>query len=148
MARNTGIVCRYLWKYQIAAPDTELALEIALWHDSLEVLTGDVPGHFKRQYPDVKAALGEAEDEMILNLPDRNLVDAHFRAIMMMAQDKGLIETQIVKYVDVLDIAIYAGQEKRLGNTLMEEPWKLSREWLAQMDWPWLKELEECLRRT
>ena len=146
VARNAMAICFELKFYGIEQPDIAKAVGMALLHDSIEIVTGDIPGHFKRNYPEVKLAMQDAENDAAYDLYDHlppYVAGAH-RGLIASYSDKTLLESQIVKYADILDIAAFSDWEKRLGNTLLNSPARTAREWLLELDWPWIKQLEKC----
>lgn len=148
VARNAMAVCYELNHYGLAAPDTLKVIGMALIHDAAEVVTGDVPGDFKKNNPDVKSALTETEgiiyQQMFEKLP-RAVRNSHI-TLAQDYQDKDLLESQIVKYADILDIAAFSLSEKDMGNGMIEGPWETAHLWLreAASEWSWLSELNKA----
>lgn len=144
VAKNTLFICRLLKHYGIHGDfNQDIAVEIALQHDTLELITGDVSGPAKREYPELKEVLTSIEEHANKNaysdLPES--VGLHYRWIGHWGQDIERIETQIVKYCDVLAAAAFINSERQFGNAYMQGHEKRIKTWLAALDWPWLKQL-------
>lgn len=112
---------------------------IALHHDEAEKVMGDTPGNFKRSHPTFVTALKDTERAALQELVWKQPKPLEYFEWLM----DDSIEKQIVKYCDTLDILIVASREVDMGNYTLKEAEKLSRQWLQEMDWPWLKALRE-----
>lgn len=143
VARSTMAICFELKHYKIAEPDAAKAIGMALIHDEAESVTGDMPGHIKRKYPDLKKALVDAEAEAMFSIYSKmpTAIMDNYLGLLHEYLDKNLLESQIVKYADILDIAAFSQNERKLGNTLLTGPFDTAQEWLVELDWPWLSNL-------
>lgn len=95
--------------FEIAEDDKEFCMDVlrvALRHDVPETITGDVPSPAKWLYPEVEIALRVAESEIENNY-----------------QLKGLAllprQVQMIKFSDLLELAIYSIEELDMGNRHM-----------------------------
>ncbi|MDR7574197.1 MAG: HD domain-containing protein [Armatimonadota bacterium] len=148
VARNVLMICRALAHYGIAEPNTLDAVTLALVHDAVERITGDVSGRLKRLAPELRAVLVEVErrviDGMLFpSLPDG--IGSYYRALARRASDAGSddLEAQIVKYADKLEAYLFAKTELDLGNNLMNDVVALIEGELAELRWGWLAALRE-----
>lgn len=147
VASNAMLICHYLQYYKIATPSLRKVLGMALVHDSLELLTGDMPGDFKKDQPALKAALNAAESEILRQAYKDMPPDIAYEYMMLHREYNGrlCIEAQIVKFCDVLDLAAFVKLEQGMGNTMLNRVQVVAEQWLQEFDWPWLRELKKCL---
>lgn len=96
--------------------DPDKVAALALYHESAEVLTGDLPTPVKYYDDEMTAAFKRiehiAEDRLLATLP-QELRDA-YRPLV--SPDKNEYATQLVKYADKLAAYIKCIEETRMGN--------------------------------
>lgn len=145
VARNALFIARLLKQYKIANPDQSKVLEIALLHDEPEIHTGDISGITKREHPELKELLDNIEKDLIINKMYAGFgsMAKRYQDMALMSQDKYYLESQIVKYADLLDAHIFITSEWNLGNGYMAEHLQKSNSYMQNLDWPWLDTLRE-----
>lgn len=147
VVRNCLYIAKLLSHYNIANVSLITLLEMALEHDATEKILGDISGPAKRQYPDLKYALTGVEDEVIQDELYNNIPLGTFRNFYIRTAellfDKELIETQIIKYVDVLDAYLFILNDLNMGNKNMRVHLLRVNSWLGELNWPWLIKLRE-----
>ncbi len=113
------------------------------YHDTTEVITGDLPKgikHGEGDSPKLNAlALRELEEHAALQLwgDYPPFLRDHLREVSL---ENGLseIEEQVVKYADSCSALAFMIVEAEFGNNFMQE--KAEKEWaeIRGLDWPWL----------
>lgn len=79
----------------------------ALHHDAVEPLTGDVPATAKWRYPEVEEGLRLAEDKISVEFDLEGCGTEHW--------------TKILKYCDIMELAIFSVEESDCGDKSMVE---------------------------
>lgn len=150
VTRNAMYICSWLKELEIAEPDVEMCMRMAMFHDEVEIYTGDVNGVAKREWPAIKVALSDAElnvlDKMFISMPDDTrsfLLDPMFRYQQFWNDD---IESQIIKYCDVMEAHFFAKTEVKMGNQYMKIAVTRTEEWLKAMNYPWLESLRSATK--
>lgn len=95
--------------FEVAGDDKDFDLDVvraALNHDAMEVITGDVPAPAKWLYPEIEMALRSAESQ-ISNSYQLSPYTLTPRQI------------QMIKFADLLELAIYSIEELDMGNRHM-----------------------------
>lgn len=100
---NAALVARELCKINDIEDSGKVILYMLL-HDVAEGYTGDVPANVKREFPNVKLAMDEAE----LAWEEDHIDD------MPLLTD---VEMQIAKAADTIELGMYCLEELALGNT-------------------------------
>ena len=105
---------------------------MALYHDSTEVLTGDLPTPVKYHHPALRAAYGEVEHEAADRLR-RMLPPELAPALDPLVREQG-DERAFVKAADKLSAYLKCVEEVKAGNS----EFRLAKEqtWAALMDKP------------
>lgn len=89
---------------------------LALYHDTPEILTGDMPTPVKYYNPQLRAAYGEVErtagERMLAMLPED--MRESYRPLLI--QDEGSGEHRLVKAADKLSALIKCIEERKAGN--------------------------------
>lgn len=89
----------------------------AMVHDMAELVTGDIPGHFKRRFPEAKESVGgwtdAAVSRLFSGLPAGTRDQLRFYAA---DHDDNSIEHQIMKAADKLGAFTFARDEVEQGN--------------------------------
>ena len=116
--------------------DPEEYAAVALYHDSSEILTGDLPTPIKYYSQDIRAAYQEVEDiacrKLLATLPQE--LQAAFRPLI-----KGETEERchdLVKAADKLSAYIKCIEERRAGNDEFISAEKQTRKLLEQSPLP------------
>lgn len=145
VTRNALLICDSLREFEIAYPDKEACMRMAMFHDEAEIMTGDASGVAKREWPEIKVAMDSAENSAIETMWDglpstmRTYMSYPMKRYKAFREDD--IEAQIVKYCDVLDAHIFAVTERLAGNTYLEDAEYRTTQWMLALDWHWLHEL-------
>jgi len=127
---------RVLWHLEEALPNilavygadfnTEFARTLALVHDDVEIVTGDVQLHDKeRMTPKESEKLAKLEREAIQKIVDLygSVANGHdYRQLLIAAKEKNCIEAQFVSFFDKFDGAGEAWHEVWAGNELFLLP--------------------------
>lgn len=103
--------------------DMEELLLRCLYHDVIEVYTGDILSYVKRSTPEMKEELGRIEElffEDFKHLVPNGCED-DFKRFMLEGKDD-TIEGKILKAADYIDVLREASIEVRLGNKEEFEP--------------------------
>lgn len=112
----------------------ERAAVAAMFHDTSEIITGDLPTPIKYYNPEIKSAYKKieavAEDELISMLPEdmRDEFEAIYRP------DEEIV--RIVKAADKLSALIKCIEEGNMGNTEFKVAERSTRQALAAMQMP------------
>lgn len=110
---------------------------IALFHDTSEILTGDLPTPVKYKNPDIKSAYKKIEEDacgqLIATLPD-DLKDTYRDIMTRSDADTGLF--RLVKAADKLSALIKCIEEKKFGNTEFDSAYDSTLGILKELDCP------------
>ena len=113
--------------------DENKAAVIALYHETSEVITGDLPTpikYFNNGITDAYKQLeSQAEEKMLRQLPDE-LVDSFAPLVC----DKSSDEYRFVKYADKLAAYVKCIEEINAGNPEFNSAFKTIGEWLDNAD--------------
>ena len=126
-------------------PDPDKCAVAALYHDTSEILTGDLPTPIKYYNPDIKTAYKQVEriaGERLLDMLPPALRDSY--APLVLEEDKACLP--IVKAADKLSAYIKCVEEQKAGNTEFDSAAKLSMKALKALKMPeldWF--IKECL---
>ncbi len=113
--------------------DVHKVASLALYHDTAEVVSGDLPTPVKYYNPKIKAAYGEIEqviiDKLLASLPEfaqDNYAD-------MLRPNENSDEYKIMKVADKLSAFIKCVEEKMSGNKEFDTAYKRIKEQLDEM---------------
>lgn len=110
---------------------------LALFHDSSEILTGDLPTPVKYYNPDMLKAYREVESnsrmKLLSFLPE--YLGEDYRSIFFQSDDNEELE-KIVKAADKISALIKCIEEKRSGNHEFSTALESTREAIAKMKLP------------
>jgi 5'-deoxynucleotidase len=149
VTRNALMLCRALQHYEIAIPNIEAIVTMAVVHDELEKETGDISGKAKREYPELKSAIKGIEFDILYenklynNVPTDIANKYTSQAIRLFLKEINDLETQVISYTDILEAHIYAKTELSFGNLNMSVVIERTLEWMQELTWPWLQELRK-----
>lgn len=90
----------------------EKALSIAAIHDLPEIYVSDVTHDVKKNFPNIKKALSEAEQEIMKNKFGKNFYDLYNEYEIK----HNSIESKIVELADIISCMQYSNAEITLGN--------------------------------
>ena len=129
----------------LEGPDPDKCAVAALYHDTSEILTGDLPTPIKYYNPDIKAAYKQVEriaGERLLNMLPEALRESYRPYVL--EEDEAL--EPIVKAADKLSAYIKCIEEQKAGNaefaSAAEQTMTAMRSMnLPELDWF----IEECL---
>ena len=125
--------------------DPARALELAVYHEAPEVITGDLPTPIKYYNPDIKTAYKQVEriaGERLLDMLPPALRASY--APLVLEDDPEV--TPIVKAADKLSAYIKCVEEQKAGNTEFDSAARQSMAALTAMDMPELQWfIDECL---
>ena len=137
LAHALALIRREILK--LDGPDPDKCAVAALYHDTSEILTGDLPTPIKYYNPEIKAAYKQVErvaGEHLLNMLPPQLRDCY--APLVLEDDPDVTPT--VKAADKLSAYIKCVEEQKAGNTEFDtaavqtlEALKALR--MPEMDW-------------
>jgi len=109
---------------------------LAVFHDTPEILTGDMPTPVKYYNPQLRAAYGEVErtagERMLAMLPG-DMRDS-YRPLLL--QEEGTAEARLVKAADKLSALIKCIEERKAGNMEFTSAQQATEDSLRAMDMP------------
>lgn len=107
---------------QLVAPDSRKeVLQAVMFHDLPEKFTGDTPAPIKRASPALKVLLDELEMDLAPLYQDFSLTpDEH----------------ALVKWVDLMELAMFGLEELKMGNRYAEEVASNGLQWLIAVKAP------------
>ena len=120
---------------QLDGPDPDKCAVAALYHDTSEILTGDLPTPIKYYNPEIKAAYKQVErvaGEHLLGMLPPQLRDCY--APLVLEDDPEV--TPVVKAADKLSAYIKCVEEQKAGNTEFDSAAQQSMEALKALDMP------------
>ncbi len=117
--------------------NAERAAVIAAFHDTTEIITGDLPTPIKYYAPEIKDAYKAVENvaanQLISSIPEK--MQDSYRSILIKQEGEEDI-WRIVKAADKLSALIKCIEEKRMGNKDFEEAQKATYAALVDMHMP------------
>lgn len=123
----------------------ERAALLAIYHDSTEIITGDMPTPIKYFNPDIKNAYKDIENQaankLISMLPDD--FQAEMEQIIKAGGNDDEKLKLFVKAADKLSALIKCIEEIKMGNTEFEKAKESTQSSLAQMNVPEVKVFEQ-----
>ena len=129
----------------LPGPDPDKCAVAALFHDTSEILTGDMPTPIKYYNADMKAAYKKVEHiagNHLLDMLPEQLRKSYAPLVLEEKSD----ELPIVKAADKLSAHIKCVEEKKMGNTEFDSATEQTLDALKAMDMPeltWF--IENCL---
>lgn len=107
---------------QLVAPDSRKeVLQAIMFHDLPEKFTGDMPAPIKRASPALKVLMDELEMDLAPLYRDFNLTPE---------------EHALVKWVDLMELAMFGLEELKMGNRYAEEVAQNGIQWLIAVKPP------------
>ena len=129
----------------LPGPDPDKCAVAALFHDTSEILTGDMPTPIKYYNADIKAAYKTVEHiagNRLLDMLPPQLRDSYAPLVLEEESE----ELPIVKAADKLSAHIKCVEEKKMGNTEFDSATEQTLDALKAMDMPELNWfIENCL---
>ena len=143
LAHALALIRREILK--LDGPDPDKCAVAALYHDTSEILTGDLPTPIKYYNPEIKAAYKQVErvagEHLLSMLPEQ--LRAYYTP-MVLEEDPDV--TPMVKAADKLSAYIKCVEEQKAGNTEFDSAAKQSMESMLSMDMPELQWfIDNCL---
>ena len=143
LAHALALIRRHILK--LDGPDPNKCAVAALYHDTSEILTGDLPTPIKYYNPEIKAAYKQVErvaGEHLLGMLPEQLRACY--APLVLEDDPDVTPT--VKAADKLSAYIKCVEEQKAGNTEFDSAAKQSMESMLKMDMPELQWfIDNCL---
>ncbi len=128
------------------AYDPEHVMALALYHDSCEVITGDLPTPVKHHNAAIRQEYNKLEDiaaERLLGMLPPDLRD-YYRPFI--AHDEGTDEWRLVKAADRICAYVKCLEERKAGNLEFEQARKSVKESLDGIDLPEVQDfINECV---
>ena len=143
LAHALALIRREILK--LDGPDPDKCAVAALYHDTSEILTGDLPTPIKYYIPEIKASYKQVErvaGEHLLGMLPPQLRDCY--APLVLEDDPEV--TPVVKAADKLSAYIKCVEEQKAGNTEVDSAAQQSMEALKALDMPemtWF--IDNCL---
>ena len=143
LAHALALIRREILK--LDGPDPDKCAVAALYHDTSEILTGDLPTPIKYYNPEIKAAYKQVErvaGEHLLGMLPEQLRACY--APLVLEDDPDVTPT--VKAADKLSAYIKCVEEQKAGNTEFDSAAQQSMEALKALDMPemnWF--IDNCL---
>ena len=143
LAHALALIRREILK--LDGPDPDKCAVAALYHDTSEILTGDLPTPIKYYNPEIKAAYKQVErvaGEHLLGMLPEQLRACY--APLVLEDDPDVTPT--VKAADKLSAYIKCVEEQKAGNTEFDSAAQQSMETLKALDMPemnWF--IDNCL---
>lgn len=111
LARTIAILCNY------SQNAISLVVDVALYHDIEEAVTGDIPYLVRKQIPNMKEIESMARVELEMNKPGK------------LGEAKEMDEVKaIVEFADAMELKLYLEEERNSGNMALydieRETWK------------------------
>ena len=124
------------------AVNPEHALALAVYHDTTEVITGDLPTPVKYQSQELRGAYKSIEDmaadRLLAMLPEK--MRGEFSAYL---HENDSYEAQLVKAADKISAYVKCLEERRAGNHEFDAAGENIRKSIEQLDMP---EVEDFMR--
>jgi len=121
-------------------------MALAVYHDSCEVITGDLPTPIKHHNPAIKTEYNKLEElaaEKLISMLPTDLREYHTPLI---AHPDNTTEWRIVKAADRICAYIKCLEERKAGNLEFEQARKFVKKSLDQIDLPEVQDfISECV---
>jgi 5'-deoxynucleotidase len=118
--------------------DEQRAALLALFHDSTEIITGDMPTPVKYYSPKIRSAYGEVENvarERLLSLLPEDLRPT-YRSLLGEPSESDRELLPLVKAADKISAVIKCVEEQRMGNREFADAETTLRESIKKMNLP------------
>ena len=104
--------------------NTEKVMRMAIFHDTDEIISGDLPHDSKYDYGEVSKSIRSSLklleeisfNDIISKIKNDKLIDK-YKGIYKEIKAKECIESKIIKLADFIDVIIYSKIENKLGNS-------------------------------
>lgn len=120
----------------------ERAAVIALYHDSSEIITGDLPTPVKYNNPQIKTAYKaveqQATSQLLTYLPD-DLKVIYKKILIAENGNEDMEERRLVNAADKLSALIKCIEERHMGNVDFRDAEKATRKIIDELDIPEVK---------
>ncbi|MEX0621585.1 MAG: YfbR-like 5'-deoxynucleotidase [Candidatus Woykebacteria bacterium] len=140
------ILCALLEKKKVRV-DVKKALSIALIHDAEEAFSGDILNPFKHFNEQVYSAIRKVNqqtiDEVFVDLPTD--LKKELVALWNEEIDAKIIEAQVVKIADKLQLLSKCYEEVQAGNSYFQEIFKQQLSLLKKFDASWWKKIRSAV---
>jgi len=107
---------------------------MALIHDLPESISSDIPTTVKREDPNMKKAIDNLEERVLLRLT--SILPAYMSKQIIekygLTKETDAVEGKVLRLADALEAGIYAKCESEMGNTNMKEVLKNSLRWIEE----------------
>lgn len=126
--------------------DAEYIMALALYHDSCEVITGDMPTPIKHHNPTIRQEYNKLEEvagNRLLSMLPPDL-RGHYEGLIF--PDESTPEWRIVKAADRICAYIKCLEEKQAGNLEFEQARKTIKKSIDQIELPEVQDfMKECV---
>ena len=116
--------------------NAEYVMALAVYHDSSEVITGDLPTPVKYKTPSIQDAYSEleahAKDQLLDMLPE----DLRPSFAMYVKPDETALEWRLVKAADRISAYLKCIEEEKMGNRDFAQAKATIRQSISQIDLP------------
>ncbi len=124
--------------------NAERAAILALFHDTTEVITGDMPTPVKYYNEDIKNVYKDIErvaGERLISMLPEEFKEDYIPMFEKQKEDEEL--WKIVKAADKIDALIKCIEESRMGNKEFEKALQIQQEKIDEIDMPEVKYFKE-----
>lgn len=124
--------------------NAERAAVLAMFHDTTEVITGDMPTPVKYYNDEIKSVYKDIEriaGERLLNMLPEEFKDDYVPMFEKQKEDEDL--WKIVKAADKIDALIKCIEESRMGNKEFEKALQIQQQKIDEIDMPEVKYFKE-----
>ncbi len=124
--------------------NAERAAVLAMFHDTTEVITGDMPTPVKYYNDEIKSVYKDIEriaGERLLNMLPEEFKEDYVPMFEKQKEDEDL--WKIVKAADKIDALIKCIEESRMGNKEFEKALQIQQQKIDEIDMPEVKYFKE-----
>ncbi|MBE5769806.1 MAG: 5'-deoxynucleotidase [Clostridiales bacterium] len=126
--------------------NAEYIMALAVYHDSCEVITGDLPTPIKHHNPAIKTEYNKLEELAAEKLISMLPTDLREYYTPLIAHPENTPEWRIVKAADRICAYIKCLEERKAGNLEFEQARKFVKKSLDQIDLPEVQDfISECV---
>lgn len=126
--------------------NAEYVMALALYHDSCEVITGDMPTPIKHHNPTIQQEYNKLEEvagKRLLSMLPPDLRPSYEKLVF---QDESAPEWRVVKAADRICAYIKCLEERKAGNQEFEQARKTVKETIDAIDLPEVQDfMKECV---
>ena len=126
--------------------NAEYVMALALYHDSCEVITGDMPTPIKHHNPTIRQEYNKLEEvagKRLLSMLPPDLRSSYEKLVF---QDESAPEWRVVKAADRICAYIKCLEERKAGNQEFEQARKTVKETIDAIDLPEVQDfMKECV---